>query len=220
MLATIASGSAPYSLAFWTTDPCLVVPRSYRRNPLYPSAARSSASEGWPVVERGSGGDVTPQGSGILNVSFALRTDQSVEAIYRMLCDPIRSLADPTLLPTRCGEVAGAFCDGRFNVVASGRKLAGTAQRWRALSAGTRRRAVLAHALILIDADLDASVGAINRFRQNCGLEPNAKARSHLNLRELIRLPAGARGMNQAVHQLQPRYEFALDAATQAAKAS
>ncbi len=56
--------------------------------------------------------------------------------------------------------MSGSFCDGRYNLAcgegAEARKIVGTAQYWRPLAAGGGH-VVLAHAVILIDADLSAA---------------------------------------------------------------
>ena len=66
--------------------------------------------------------------------------------------------------------MTGSFCDGRFNlaVCAQGRlrKIAGSAQYWRR---GNGRQAVLAHALLLIDADPALLSAQANRFETALG---------------------------------------------------
>ncbi len=70
--------------------------------------------------------------------------------------------------------VNGSFCDGRYNLACgegeAARKIVGTAQYWRPLAAG-RGHVVLAHAVILIDADLTAAHQAANAFEAQLGSE-------------------------------------------------
>ncbi len=211
MLDEVVRSERLQSLAFWTTDQCLVVPGSYLKKPFFHSAAARSSAEGWPVFARETGGDVVPQGSGILNISFALRSPETVETVYRMLCDPIGSLIPRGIADTRCATVPGSFCDGRFNVAAGGRKLAGTAQRWKSITSPSGVRAVFAHALLLVDADIQSGIDAINRFYQYCGLEQRITADAHINLSELIDIASGDSGLARLVRELEPKYKTTLE---------
>ena len=68
--------------------------------------------------------------------------------------------------------MTGSFCDGRFNLAVKGRKLVGTAQAWRRVD---RQPVVLAHAVIVVDADpaeltaranaFEAALGTATRYR-------------------------------------------------------
>jgi lipoate-protein ligase A len=62
--------------------------------------------------------------------------------------------------------VEGSFCDGRFDLAVGGRKLAGTAQSWRRVAG---RPVVLAHAVIVVDAEPEALTEAANAFERNLG---------------------------------------------------
>jgi lipoate-protein ligase A len=80
------------------------------------------------------------------------------------------------------GEIEGAFCDGRFNVNLDGRKMVGTAQRWRQ-SHGGQRPVGLVHGMLL-DNERESMVAAVNRFNEACGLEQRVRAESHIALHE------------------------------------
>ncbi|CRX29231.1 Lipoate-protein ligase A [Pseudomonas aeruginosa] len=94
-----------------------------------------------------------PQSPGVLNIalSYALGPGDNeqtrIETAYLRLCQPICDWLRERGLDAGVGAVAGSFCDGRYNVTLDGRKLAGTAQRWRRNGAG--RPVVLAHAALL-----------------------------------------------------------------------
>ncbi len=75
-----------------------------------------------------------------------------------------------------------SFCDGRYNVTLDGRKLAGTAQRWRRNGAG--RPVVLAHAALLVGAEREEMVEVVNTFTRRCASAPDCQADSHLGLSE------------------------------------
>lgn len=153
-----AALSGQSTAALWTGLTALVAPLSYRRHAPLEAACTASAARGWPVRLRRSGGGVVPQGSGILNVTLAYpctgAAGDQAEPVYAHLCQ-LLSLALTRLgISVQAGSVQGSFCDGRFNlaVMQQGklRKIAGLAQYWRRAQ---NRQAVLAHALLLVDAD-------------------------------------------------------------------
>lgn len=177
LLALAAEAVAQPAARLWTAPQSLVVPRSYHRHPGFDAACTRSANDGWPVHVRPSGGGLVPQGPGILNLSLAytvqgLLGDWS-DAVYRHLCELLQRPLAALGVETHCQAVQGSFCDGRFNLAwgigAAARKIAGTAQYWHPLpadGAAPRRHVVLAHALLLVDADLDAATARANAFEQ------------------------------------------------------
>ncbi|GAA4336315.1 hypothetical protein GCM10023165_13520 [Variovorax defluvii] len=170
----------------WEAPVSLAVPRSYRRHPTLDEARARFAAEGCPVHLRLSGGGLVPQGPGILNFSAAwMEADAAgvrAEAIYLWLCGLLRDALAEVAVPTHWQAVEGSFCDGRFNLAwgegEAARKIVGTAQYWRPI-AGTapRRYAVLAHAVLLVDADIreanaranafEAAIGSGQRYRED-----------------------------------------------------
>ncbi len=81
------------------------------------------------------------------------------------------------------------LCDGRYNLAcgegAEARKIVGTAQYWRPLAAGGGH-VVLAHAVILIDADLSAAHQAANAFEAQLGSERVYCADKTVTLAQLL----------------------------------
>lgn len=138
------------AVMLWQADEnALVIPaaRALREDMKLPMA--KAAERGWRVTTRGSGGGVVPQGPCTLNLAMVLPCgrDFTMENGYRLICGAIAEALTRFDITTYTGPRPGAFCDGTWNVMANGRKLAGTAQRWRALPYG---RIVLAHAAILV----------------------------------------------------------------------
>jgi hypothetical protein len=86
------------------------------------------------------------------------------------LCAVLRDALAALGIASSAREVKGSFCDGRFNLATMlggrARKIAGTAQYWR--RSGTRH-AVLAHALLLVDADPSLLCLEANRFETALG---------------------------------------------------
>lgn len=178
----LSGGRVAHAQTMWIGHRALVMPRRMARSPRFAPAAALSAAAGWPVVLRQTGGGIVPQGPGMLNLALAwtepARPAASIASGYAKICDPIR-----TVLGGTCASVSTAFCDGAFNVVVDGRKVAGTAQRRRS-TAG--RTSVLAHAAILVDEDIDAGVAATNAFREMLGDEPSIRSAAHINAVEVL----------------------------------
>ncbi|MBX8572240.1 lipoate--protein ligase family protein [Pseudomonas cichorii] len=190
LLASVCAGDADHGLLFWRpNDQALVMPRRMSRLPGFTEASETLADSGWPVLLRETGGEPVPQSSATVNIALVYAqpgTDadrDSIEIAYRRLCQPILDLLTELGGQASLGEVDGAFCDGRFNVNLDGRKMVGTAQRWRQSQGGTRP-VVLAHGALLLDNEREQMVAAVNRFNELCELEARVRAQSHIALYE------------------------------------
>ncbi|EJZ60357.1 hypothetical protein I1A_004721 [Pseudomonas fluorescens R124] len=195
LLASICAGDAEFGLLFWQpSDRALVMPRRLNRLPGFEHACGVSAAAGWPVLLRETGGEPVPQSASTVNIALVYAPPRSegdlnrIETGYRRLCDPICELLDELGGTSSLGEIAGAFCDGRFNVNLDGRKMVGTAQRWRQ-SQGGQRPVGLVHGAMLMDNERESMVAAVNRFNEACGLEQRVRAESHIALHEKFVAP-------------------------------
>lgn len=168
---------------FWESPRCLVSPKNLTNKPQFDEASQRLAAEGWPVNLRSTGGDVTPQGTGILNVShvYATRPGKTVDLKeeYDRLCTPLETALGSG---ASRGWQPGAFCDGEYNVQLNGLKFAGTAMRIRRNKADRSRNAILAHAIMLIDPVSIEAIDAINRFLAALGEERQIDLRAHTSL--------------------------------------
>ena len=160
--------------ALWRDQPGLVAPLSYRRHANLADVSAASLQQGWPIRLRRSGGGVVPQGPGILNLSLAYPCEGAPATmsgpVYAHLCGLLGYVLECMGIACQLGAIAGSFCDGRFNLAVSTqgktRKIAGTAQYWRRANG---RQAVLAHALLLLDADPQLLCAQANRFEAALG---------------------------------------------------
>jgi len=154
----------------WCAPPGLVVPKGYRRLPAFDAACAASAAAGWPVQVRESGGGLVPQGPGLCNLSLVWRGEGAMpsgtDAIYRELSDGLAAAFARLGVVTATHAVEGSFCDGRFNLAVNGRKLVGTAQAWKRIAG---QPAVLAHAVVVVSADLQVLTAAANHFEAAAG---------------------------------------------------
>jgi lipoate-protein ligase A len=166
----------------WEAPVSLVVPRSYLRYPRFETARATFAQRGCPVWLRMSGGGLVPQGPGILNLSLVYAVTRPPgalsEAVYLHLCEVVGGALRSLGVATHWQSVDGSFCDGRFNLAwgpaEQARKIAGTAQYWRRAPASmqtddNQRHLVLAHAVLLVSADIEEINERANAFENEAG---------------------------------------------------
>ena len=187
MLSAVASGAAPRSAFLWfATSPCLVLPQRYTRTETYPRAARASVAAGWPVTPRKTGGGITPQGPGVLNVALAFTVapphGRDIRGSYSEITDPLTEAFQPLGIASSAQPVEGSFCDGDYNLAVSGRKIVGTAQRWRG-------NTCLAHALILTDIALAPAITAVQQLATALGHDTRFSLDVHNRLADLAAHP-------------------------------
>lgn len=85
-----------------------------------------------PIAVRGTGGTAVPQGPGTANITLFTRHHRppDITRFYGEMCTALQRGFDNLGLETTIGAKPGSFCDGDFNILLDGKKLAGTAQRW------------------------------------------------------------------------------------------
>lgn len=195
LLASVCAGDVEAGVLFWQpTDHALVMPRRLSRLPGFEHASIELAASGWPILLRETGGEPVPQSASTVNIALVYAPPRSegdhgrIEMAYRRLCEPVCDLLTALGGEASLGEIEGAFCDGRFNVNLNGRKLVGTAQRWRQ-SKGGQRPVGLVHGALLLDNERESMVAAVNRFNQLCELEQRCRAESHIALHEVFDAP-------------------------------
>ncbi|SDX39219.1 Lipoate-protein ligase A [Marininema mesophilum] len=168
----VAHGEVPATLRIWQGPQGLVVAKKDIRTQQGLNAALMMKGVDWPVYVRQSGGTAVPHGPGTLNFSLFLPRPQeatwTIDDIYRMLGLPLMKMIETTWgLDSYFGEVPGSFCDGRYNVVIRGKKVVGTSQVWKGGPAGLSSKRpgyVLAHGTLLVHADREQAVSALNAF--------------------------------------------------------
>ena len=183
----ISQGELEIGYFLWRSKRALVVPRSTTRKANFEFAVLESTKNGWPVVVRSTGGELTPQCESFINLSiFIKRTEEqiSIRESYMIICSAIIGWLNEMGVQAQCSSIDGAFCDGDYNVNVAGKKLAGTAQRWRKVNSG--HRALLLHAVILCDGDVDHLLDISNRFYRVCGVDPFIEKDKHVSLGQLL----------------------------------
>lgn len=183
--AALLAAGAPAVLLWRAQETALAAPSAWMRREGMDAAARACASAGWPIVVRESGGGGVPQGPFTLNLALVTPVPAgfTLQNGFELICGALREALARFETPTDIGPVDGSFCDGAWNVTASGRKLAGTAQRWRA---GPGGYTALIHAAILL-ARPDAGLWpALAQAYAGAGLIAAPRPEAHVALEELL----------------------------------
>jgi lipoate-protein ligase A len=187
--ALLAAGRP--ALLLWRAETtALVVPASWTRRQGFPAAQERCTGAGWPVIARSSGGGGVPQGPDTVNLALVVpvRPGFTIEDGFRLICGAIAEALTRFEVATDVGAIEGSFCDGAWNVTAGGRKLGGTAQRWRACDGG---RVALVHAALLLDPPPASFWTALGHAQQAAGLAGSIRPEAHVALSEV--LPGGMR---------------------------
>ncbi|MCG6882848.1 MAG: hypothetical protein LJE62_03730 [Silicimonas sp.] len=170
-------------LKAWQGPQALVAPKKLAAKPGFAEASHALEAIGWPVHVRATGGDVTPQGPGIVNVTHVYtwpsRGPFDIAAAYDRLCEPIEAALGAG---ASRGWQPGAFCDGAYNVQWNGLKFAGTAMRFRPGRQNKSSHTVLAHALMLFRPPPEAAIAALNRFLDMLGEDREISLDAHTGL--------------------------------------
>ncbi|GAA0415890.1 protein ligase [Cocleimonas flava] len=189
LLEDIVAGTDESACFIWSANQCLVVPYKLTHNKYFEEAVKASESLGWPVYVRQTGGGITPQGPGILNISLGLANTTgrpfSIAESYGIICDPIIDELASQDIKGYCSSVPGAFCDGDYNVVVDGRKLVGTAQRRSRVKGQNGQQALFAHALLIYEANIKEITKAVNQLNSLLKLEQRVDSDAHCNFETL-----------------------------------
>lgn len=171
--AMLAGELPPRVQRIWTNRPCIVATRAQSRMPAFARATRT----GLPVAVRLSGGGAVVHHAGTLQVSLFEATEApALEAGYHRLLDLLADALAPLGVRTAPAAIAGAYCDGRFNLCAADGKIGGTAAFIR-----TRRgrSAAMFHACVTISGDVSDDVARVSRFERALGQPGLYRAASH-----------------------------------------
>ena len=106
----------------------------------------------------------------------------SIEAGFRVLSDPLLRFLESVGLAASVGPIAGSFCDGRYNLAARGRKIAGTAQK-------RKKTGLLSHAALQIELDLKATCDSINKLNELLGIDERCRPEAVITLTQALGKP-------------------------------
>lgn len=158
-------------VGLWTSAcNALVCPAAFGKRSGFGAASAQATSDGWPVFCRPTGGGAVPQGPGVLNLALAFTAPRSftIDEGYRLITRIIRGGLGALGHRLTAGPTPDSFCDGDWNLSVAGKKVVGTAQRWRPVGPDATR--VLAHALILVAGPIPPGARAVGAFNADLGL--------------------------------------------------
>lgn len=188
---TAEEGLALEAALFSASDPGVLVWCPQTRGIVCPAALMRKQGfnvgvefEGWPIIPRLTGGGAVPQGPGVLNLalSYGVENGETIDAAYAGLAAILRGALSGLGLELEAGETPASFCDGKWNLNSHGKKIVGTAQRWKARPEGGFR--VLAHALILVEGDVQKDAQVLATLHRSLDL-PTIDPGTHETLRSL-----------------------------------
>ena len=118
--------------ACWQSANGLCVTRKEHRLAGFKQAQHDFNSKGFEIATRRSGGTIVPQGDGILNItSIGVEYGpRNIAQSYQRFCKQLQIWLSDLGFETDIGPVKGCYCDGDYNLILDGKKLAGTSQRW------------------------------------------------------------------------------------------
>jgi len=189
LVAEVSGTQNLVAAGLWRLEQCLVMPSKFSEIINFNALSVESRARGWPLCLRRTGGDLTPQHPGFFNFSYAFRSTsmgkRTVADAYRYLCSPLLDwIAIQLLKKPMLGATPGSFCDGDFNINVEGKKVAGTAQRWKVAPPSSigEEFIVLGHAVVFASGPIEPCVDIVNWFRERTITGPTVKAESHTTL--------------------------------------
>ena len=183
-VAALPAGSS--CLRIWENRNCLVTTRPVARRDNFIAAANLSARSGWPVHVRSSGGSTVIHRPGILNISLAVAAGTrrvQPNASYADLIDLLQTAFQKLHIDAAVGPIAGAYCDGNYNLCLKDRKIAGTASR---IVRRHNQTAYICHASISVYGSPDSDISLIRNFERKVGLNHEYAISSHTTLANMI----------------------------------
>lgn len=199
----VGAGKRPTMTLCWRSPRALVATRAESRLPGFARARSRLAREGWPVCLRDCGGSAFPIGPDTLQIARLLpwHSGLCVRDLYGELTEPLLQALRGLGIPSLVAAVAGAFCAGRCDLAASGRKLAGIAQAWRGPPAAGGYAMITAS--VLLAGDPAELCHTVNRFHRLAGSPLRCRA-------EMITTVARGASPGLPVRDLAPAFEAAL----------
>lgn len=192
LLQSVVDGEKNADFFIWRCEQSLVVPKSFSRKANFSLTQKYFNYIGWPIVLRETGGDLTPQYSGMLNIAIVFRTSKksiSIRESYLEICRPIINALSNLGINASYGSIDGAFCNGDYNVTVNNKKIAGTAQRWRQIKSGNSANqdvAILVQAAILTEGPLNNLWQICNEFYRRNKINYFIEEDKHIALDEIL----------------------------------
>ncbi len=174
------------SLWLWQAKPSLVVSKLDSNLKTFEIAKLFTESQGMPVSIRQSGGSGVIQNDQVINISRIYIQDDpiSIEQSYLTMCQPVLNVLKALGIEAYLDSVEGSFCDGVYNIVYQGKKLAGTSQRWLSIPK-SKAKVILEHMVIVLKQNYKSTTKILNDFYRIAGSDQYFKDSVIISLEEI-----------------------------------
>lgn len=163
IMERVGKGKSPPTLRIWQNREALVIGRYLEKLPGFQVGLKALKAKGLPAIRRASGGDIAPQGQGIINISWyapASKFPLSIDRAYLFFGHGLKKYLAKFGQKSTFGKLDHSFCDGNYNLLVGDKKIAGLAQ-------ARRLGTILVHAVLLNSCSIDRIVETINAFYQH-----------------------------------------------------
>lgn len=152
-----------------------------RRLPRILQAAQSIEDEGWPVFMRIGGGSAVLLDGTCLSfaVARACRDLTTLERNFRELGQGVVLALGRLGLPAQFGAAPGSYCEGPYDLVVGGKKVAGISQ-------AIRRGFALVSGMILVSQDPVTTTARLQRLYREAGSDQRLSAEAVTSLEILL----------------------------------
>jgi octanoyl-[GcvH]:protein N-octanoyltransferase len=176
-----------------------------RRLPTIREAVAWAEAAGYPTYMRIGGGSAVLLDDHCLSFGVArpCRDLTTLERNYRELAGPVVEALRDLGVPAVFGAAAGSFCEGPWDIVADGVKVAGIAQ-------AIRGGYTLVSGMILLDQDPVATTAVIQEIYRRAGSRTRLNPDAVSNVRRLTGRLVTHEEMTRALYQAFSRH-FALE---------
>jgi lipoate-protein ligase A len=178
----VGRGLAPPTVRLWRPGRCLALGRFDVRLPRYEEAVEHLKARGIAVLRRSSGGQAVWQDERYLNFSVIAPTRSrrlGIPEAYKRYLEGFRLGLRLLGLEADLRRVAGAFCDGPYDLSVGDRKLVGTAQI-------QKRGVVIVHGTLPVAGGLEEMIRAVTEFYELAGRPVALRRESMATLAELL----------------------------------
>lgn len=182
-IAYTAAGGQP-TILIRRQPPYLLLGPQDRRLPQLERAVNEVQAGGWPTFMRIGGGSAVLLDDRCLSFAVArpCRDFTTLERNFRELAGGVIRALHDLGLPAKFGQAAGSYCEGPYDIVVHGQKVAGVSQ-------AIRRGFALVSGMVLLDQDPVATTAHIQRFYQSAGSDKVLQASAVTNLSRLLDRP-------------------------------
>lgn len=196
MALSVAEEQSPPTVLLRHQRPYVLLGPEDRRLPDLEAGIAYWQERSVPVYERVSGGSAVLLDGHCLSFAVArpCRDFTMLHHNYRELAGGIIRGLQLLGLDARFGAAVGSYCEGPYDIVVDGLKIAGVAQ-------AIRRGYALISGMVLVDQDPVATTDQLNEFYRAAGVEKNYRADVVTSVKALLGRPVTMAEMEQAMRE-------------------